>query len=138
MEAWERDSSGFPRNGNGRRKAIDTRTRKGIPVTSPIQTLIDIAPLLDEPHLERAVNEAINKDLTDPDELRKAVTSGKLCLLLDRDTFTVTDTELEQRFLPIARAAGFPKPLTQVRYASHLNQCRCAGNCGGATVNFST
>ena len=69
---------------------------------------------LDGPHLERAVNEAINKDLTDPEKLQKAVTSGKLCQLLDRDTFTVTDTELEQRLVPIARAAGLPKALTQV------------------------
>ncbi|MEA2386965.1 MAG: hypothetical protein QOJ22_1139 [Thermoleophilaceae bacterium] len=97
-----------------RRRNVEVRHRKGIPVTSPIQTLIDTAPRLDGPHLERAVNEAINRDLTDTDKLRRAVTGGKLCQLLDRDTFTVTDTELEQRLLPIARRAGLPKPLTQV------------------------
>ena len=36
-----------------------------------------------------------------------------LVRLLDRDTFVVTDSRLEQRFVPIARAAGLPKPLTQ-------------------------
>ena len=99
-----------------RRKTLATTRRKGIPVTTPIQTLIDIAPRLDEPQLERAVNEAINRDLTTPDRLRKAV-DGQPALrnLLDRDTFVVTDTELEQRFVPIARKAGLPKPQTQVQ-----------------------
>jgi very-short-patch-repair endonuclease len=33
--------------------------------------------------------------------------------LLDRRTFQVTDSRLEQMFLPIARQAGLPPPLTQ-------------------------
>jgi hypothetical protein len=33
--------------------------------------------------------------------------------LLDRHTLTLTDSELERRFLPIARRAGLPPPLTQ-------------------------
>jgi len=32
---------------------------------------------------------------------------------LDRRTYTMTDTQLERRFLPIARRAGLPKPRTQ-------------------------
>jgi hypothetical protein len=32
--------------------------------------------------------------------------------LLDRRTFTLTDSELERRFLPLARAAGLGPPLT--------------------------
>jgi very-short-patch-repair endonuclease len=35
--------------------------------------------------------------------------------MLERDAFTLTDSELEQLFLPIARAAGLPEPLTQAR-----------------------
>jgi very-short-patch-repair endonuclease len=34
--------------------------------------------------------------------------------MLERDAFTLTDSELEQLLLPIARAAGLPEPLTQV------------------------
>jgi very-short-patch-repair endonuclease len=102
-----------------RRTSLETTTRKGIPVTSPIQTLIDIAPCLDDSRLERAVNEAINRDLTDPEKLRNAVTTGRLCQLLDRDTFVLTDTELEQRLVPIARRAGLPKPQTQVVVNGH-------------------
>jgi very-short-patch-repair endonuclease len=33
--------------------------------------------------------------------------------LLDRHDITLTDSELERRFLPIARRAGLPPPLTQ-------------------------
>jgi hypothetical protein len=33
---------------------------------------------------------------------------------LDRRTFTMTDTELERGFLPIARRVGLPLPHTQV------------------------
>jgi very-short-patch-repair endonuclease len=104
-----------------RRRSVNATRRKGSPVTSPIQTLLDLATRLDGPHLERAVNEAINRDLTTPDRLRKAA-DGQPALrkLLDRDTFVLTDTELEQRFLPIARKAGLPRPLTQV----HVNGYR--------------
>jgi hypothetical protein len=31
--------------------------------------------------------------------------------VLDRRTFTLTDSQTEQRFLPIARRAGLPLPL---------------------------
>src|SRR3954454_22624968 len=56
----------------------------------------------------------------DPEELRAALeTLGPqpgirpLRRLLDRDTYDITDTELEQRFVPIARRAGLPKPESQ-------------------------
>ncbi|MBA2792437.1 MAG: DUF559 domain-containing protein [Thermoleophilaceae bacterium] len=38
----------------------------------------------------------------------------KLRSLLDLRTFTLTDSQLERRFKPIAKAAGLPPPLTQV------------------------
>jgi very-short-patch-repair endonuclease len=37
----------------------------------------------------------------------------------ERDAFTLTDSELEQLFLPIARAAGLPEPLTQAYVNGH-------------------
>ena len=40
--------------------------------------------------------------------------------LLDRRTFTLTDSKLERRFLPIARAAGLARPLTR----QHVNGFR--------------
>jgi very-short-patch-repair endonuclease len=107
-----------------RRKAIAATRHKNIPVTSPTQTLLDLALRLNAEQYERAVNEAANRDLIDPEELRAALeTLGPqpgirpLRQLLDRDTYVCTDTELEQRFVPIARRAGLPKPETQ----AHVN-----------------
>jgi very-short-patch-repair endonuclease len=39
----------------------------------------------------------------------------KLRKLLDATTFTLTDSELERLFVPIALGAGLPKPETQAR-----------------------
>jgi transcriptional regulator with AbiEi antitoxin domain of type IV toxin-antitoxin system len=46
---------------------------QGIPVTSPVSTLIDIATRLDRDRLEAAINEADKHDLIHPDELRSAL-----------------------------------------------------------------
>jgi very-short-patch-repair endonuclease len=100
-----------------RRKSFDVRIHKGIPTTSPICTVIDIAPLLGEAQLERAINEAVNLDLIELDELRAAARgrSRAIVRLLDRDTFVVTDSALEQRFMRIVRRTGLPLPQTQRR-----------------------
>jgi hypothetical protein len=94
--------------------------RHGIPVTTPIRTLIDLATCLDPAKLEAAVNQADRRDLVDPETLRLALErypgrGGAPALrgLLDRRTFRLTESELERRFLPIARAAGLPPPLAQ-------------------------
>ncbi len=89
-----------------------------IPVTDPVATLVDLASCVSESQLERAINEADRLGLTDPEELRIAVDAmtrrpglAPLRRLLDRQTFT--DSGLERRFLPLARAAGLPRPVTQ-------------------------
>src|SRR3954468_24743165 len=109
-----------------RRQSIDATRHNGIAVTSPTQTLLDLALQLDGEQYERAVNEAVNRDLVDPEELRATLdTLGPLPgvrtlrRLLDRDTYVCTDTELEQRFVPIARRAGLPKPESQVWLDGH-------------------
>jgi len=93
-----------------------------LPVTSPARTLCDLACELPPAELERVVNEADKLDLIDPEALRSAIEAmrgrpGARALrgLLDRHTFTLTDSELERRFKPIARAAGLPLPETQER-----------------------
>ena len=94
---------------------------RGIPVTSPIRTLIDIAPRLDREALEAAINEADKRDLCDPEALRAALdhATGQpgvraLRTVLDRRTFTLTDSRLERRFLRIVRGLGLPMPETGV------------------------
>jgi very-short-patch-repair endonuclease len=94
--------------------------RFGIPVTNPVQTLIDLATELKLVRLERAVNEADKLDLVDPETLRKALDAyagmpgvKTLRTMLDRHTFRLSDSDLEILFRPIALAAGFALPLSK-------------------------
>ncbi len=101
--------------------ATSLTTHLGIPVTTPIQTLIDLATELSDSPLERAVNDADKRDRVDPETLRAALDSSyanqhgvkRLRALLDRDTFVLTEDELERLFLPISVAAGLAVPLTK-------------------------
>jgi very-short-patch-repair endonuclease len=92
----------------------------GIPVTTVVQTLVDLAAGSTGPGLERAVNEADKRGLIDPEALRDALKhhrgqpgAAALRALLDRRTFRLSDSELERWFRPLARAAGLPEPLTK-------------------------
>jgi very-short-patch-repair endonuclease len=100
-------------------QARDVTAEYGIPVTTPVQTLIDLALRLDRRGIERAINEADKYDLVHPPGLREALDEragepgvARLRHVLDRRTFRLTKEELERRFLPLAREAGLPVPLT--------------------------
>jgi very-short-patch-repair endonuclease len=106
-----------------RRPALDPNrdvTREhGIPVTTPVQTLIDMSLRLDRLGVERMINEADKYNLVHPPQLREALSAragergvAQLRQILDRRTFRLTKEELERRFLPLARKAGLPVPLT--------------------------
>ncbi len=99
---------------------------EGIPVTSPVQTLIDLATRHGRPAMERYINEADRLRLVRTDELRKALEGhagepgvGRLREILDRRTFRYTRTELERVFIPLAREAGLPLPRTSVYVTGH-------------------
>lgn|SRR5881394_1147707 len=103
-------------------RSTEVVVRDGIPVTSLVRTLIDIAPQLDRGNLERAVNEADRLGLIDPEALLDALTLhpgkrgvGRLRELLSERAFRLTDSELERRFLRLVSEAGLPMPLTQQR-----------------------
>jgi very-short-patch-repair endonuclease len=98
----------------------DVTTRRGIPTTTPTATLMDLAATLKPRQLEAAVNEADKLDLVDPEALRASLDdafprpgTAALRRSLDRATYTRTDSDLERRFLRLARAAGLPQPETQ-------------------------
>src|SRR3982751_5556930 len=91
-------------------RARDTATEYGIPVTTPIQTLIDMSLRLDRPGVERMINEADKYNLTHPPQLREALDAragepgvARLRFILDRRTFRLTREELERRLPPAAR-----------------------------------
>jgi very-short-patch-repair endonuclease len=103
-----------------RRKALNTTTHERIPTTTPAETLIDLSQTWPKNRLEAAVNEADKLDLIRPDRLRKAAAKAgrrgaRLRVLLDRQTFRLTESELERRFLRIVRTTNLPLPETQVR-----------------------
>jgi very-short-patch-repair endonuclease len=94
--------------------------RFGIPVTHPVQTLIDLATELKPLRLERAVNQADVHDLVDPETLRLALDDyvgmlgvKKLRTMLDRHTFRLSDSDLEILFRPLARAAALLPPMSK-------------------------
>ena len=98
----------------------DLTVHHGIPVTSPMRTLVDLAVSLPRGDLEAAVNAADKHELVDLESLRAALAGlgglpgvRRLRELLDRRTFLFTDTALERWFLPIARRAGLSTPRTQ-------------------------
>lgn len=106
-----------------RRKLIPTeevRIWRGILTTSPLRTLVDLAPRLARGDLEAAIDRADQRALADPEQLRAGLERmaagpgvAKLRATLDRHTLVLTESELERRFLPIARRAGLAPPLTQ-------------------------
>ena len=104
-----------------RRSAWEVTTWRGIPVTTPACTVIDIARLVSRDRLESATNRADLLGIATPETLRAALRpapgrTGVAALpeTLDRRTFTMTRSQLERFFLPIARRAGLSKPLTCV------------------------
>ncbi len=97
-----------------------------IPVTSPVQTLIDLATRHGTAAMERSINEADVLGLVRTDDLREALDLhagepgvAKLRRIIDIRTFRYTRTELERAFLPLAREARLPVPKTSVHVTGH-------------------
>jgi very-short-patch-repair endonuclease len=101
-------------------RAESVTSRDGIPITTPVQTLIDLSTELAPIGVERAVNEADKRDLIDPETLRAELNrySGEpgikpLRAILDKRTFRLSDSDLEILFRRIAMEAGLLSPLTK-------------------------
>jgi very-short-patch-repair endonuclease len=95
---------------------------EGIPVTRPTRTLVDLAALAGPAGIERLVNEADRLNLVNPESLSASLGSyrgqrgvARLREALDSRTFRLTDSELERRFLRLAREARLPVPETGSR-----------------------
>lgn len=102
--------------------ASEILIQEDLPVTSPVQTLIDLSTELGPIATERAVNDADKRALVDPETLRLALEDHlgepgvrQLGTILDRLTFRLSDSDLEIFFRPIAASAGLPSPLSKQR-----------------------
>ena len=108
-----------------RRREFDVVTHEGIAVTTPSQTVIDIAPTLTERQLERVIDEADKLDLVHPEALHRAAAGkgglggARVRTLLDKRTFLLTDSDLERLFIPLAERAGMATPQTQAWVNGH-------------------
>jgi len=99
----------------------DVGTLRGIPITSPVRTMIDLATVQGPKYLLRSINEADKLEVILADDLRESLDaySGQpgvkvLGRLLDRDTFVLSDEALERLFLPLALGIGLSLPETKV------------------------
>ena len=95
---------------------------EGLPVTSPVRTLVDIGQVVEAETLERALESALRKRLATMDELLSALdaaarlrgTSALRSLLTGRPPgLPPTESDAETLFVQLARRAGFPAPLRQ-------------------------
>jgi very-short-patch-repair endonuclease len=100
--------------------AHEVTRRRGIPVTTPTRTLVDLAGVLDQTQLRRALDEAEVLGLLDRQALATAAvgrrgTRALLALLAEGEIGARrTRRELERRFLEFLRSAGLPLPETNV------------------------
>lgn len=90
---------------------------RGIPVTTPIRTLVDLAGSLDEPALRRATRQAEVLRLVDSRTLVAAAAGRPGAVRLARlaaDEPTPTHSELEDRALELLARHGLPRPEVNV------------------------
>ncbi len=105
----------------------DVRRLKGIPITTPARTILDLAAVVPSRELERALAEASARRLVRRSELlsliarvgpRPGVPALRAMLELG-STPALTRSEAEERFLALVRAAELPPPEANVRIGPH-------------------
>jgi very-short-patch-repair endonuclease len=105
----------------------DITTKHGIPITTAAKTLVDLDAAVPDRQVERAYEQAQIRRMLPPgaiEELlersngRRTRTIRRL-LALERRAATVTRSELEERFLALARRAGLPEPELNQRVAGY-------------------
>lgn len=121
------------REGASVRRAVcldirDVRTVKGLRVTCPARTLVDLAATLPDRALAAAVDTALLSGLTTIVVVRRYIRDRnlqrrrgvrRLIKLLDDREFGVPESELERRFLELIEEYRLPAPERQVRVGPH-------------------
>jgi len=101
----------------------DCTSMDGIPVTTPIRTVLDLAPVLDLSKLERLIAHLAREGLLHLDELASRVAASphrrgvrSLRAILTRSVGpALTRSEAEAAFLALVRKARLPAPEVNVR-----------------------
>ena len=98
----------------------DRETRSGIPVTSPVRTIVDLSTCSTKRELENAVDSSLRMGLTTLDRLSarrdvlRAPNIGLLDDVLDGLREGGVHNRLERDYLALSRRAGLPDPRCQV------------------------
>ena len=97
------------------------RQPDGLPLTTPMRTLQDLAATVDRRRLRRACRKAELLRLIDTDQIRDGVRGAErlrkgLAELVPTEP-QMTRSELEERFLDLVAEAGLPAPETNVLVA---------------------
>ena len=99
--------------------SADAIRRDGLPVTTVARTLLDLAEVVHTRELERALDRAEQLQLFDLKAIDEQIRRGNgragaatlsRCLSLHTAGSTLTESELEERFLPLVDQAGLPPP----------------------------
>jgi very-short-patch-repair endonuclease len=97
----------------------EVTARRGIPVTTPARTILDLAAILQPRRLERVLDEAESRELTDVPTLEAVARAHpghrgarrlEATLALHTPGTTLTRSELEERFLELCDANGLERP----------------------------
>jgi hypothetical protein len=109
---------------------LEVTTWRGIPVTTPARTLVDLAAVLTEDELARAVHEAAVRHRTTPDKVEVVLArrpnspgAGRLRAVLRGDT-RVSLSGLEKRFLELLTDDALPLPETNRPAGGRYVDCR--------------
>jgi len=105
-----------------RAATVHTTRHHGIPVTTPTQTILDLAAQATDRDLATATNEAQVRRLIRPDTILTSAVgrrgASRLTALLE-DGPGHTRSEAERRLLALVARAHLPRPLTNVKVAGH-------------------
>jgi hypothetical protein len=93
--------------------AADTTTHRGIPITTPTRTIIDLATTLNGRPLEHALDLADQRGLIDFAELKaRPIPRSLQAVLAGYTGRTFTRSELEERFFGLCDEHGLPRPIS--------------------------
>jgi predicted transcriptional regulator of viral defense system len=99
------------------RRGVQTTVREAVPVTTPMQTLLDLAMALPRRPLEKACENAEALQLFDLNRLDARHPGAKRLLEIveTHDLGTMTRSETEDAFLALCDRHGIPRPLVNSR-----------------------
>ena len=101
-----------------RAAVLEPARREGLPVTTPVRTLLDLAATATAPQLARALNDAQVRRLISIDELLAAAAGRRGAHALRtalEDHHGYTRSRAERQLLALVKRAGLPRPRTNVR-----------------------